>query len=327
MTYLVYIVNKKYKINYTKIKIVCYNTKQLKKRVSMNLEENKVTFTDVMEGLKKIEDSSINVIICDPPYNIGKDFLASKDNLSMHDYKEWSNTWLKEFHRVLTKDGVAFVYGFSEILAHLLVLAENNQFNIRWLIWHYTNKNVPSLNFWQRSHESILCIYKEKPIFNKDDVREEYTETFLKNSVGKTRKSTIGRFSDGSKSTIYKAHEQGALPRDVIKIPALAGGAGLKERWFFCKNCNQAFSPIEAKNHKDHETIKHPTQKPLLLTEKLLKASLPKIHKKYIGKVLIPFAGSGSECVACKKLKVDFIAFDNSPIFIQLANDWIKYEK
>jgi len=40
----------------------------------------------------------------------------------------------------------------------------------------------------------------------------------------------LGRFSNGNKETIYKAHEGGALPRDVIKIPALAGGAGMSER-------------------------------------------------------------------------------------------------
>ena len=73
-----------------------------------------------------------------------------------------------------------------------------------------------------------MCCYKDKPIFNRDHVREPYTETFIKNAAGKVRKSTVGRFSKGDKETIYNAHESGALPRDVIKIPAIAGGAGKK---------------------------------------------------------------------------------------------------
>ena len=41
------------------------------------------------------------------------------------------------------------------------------------------------------------------------------------------------RYGEG-KETVYKAHEGGALPRDVIPISTLAGGAALKERAIFC---------------------------------------------------------------------------------------------
>ena len=75
----------------------------------------------------------------------------------------------------------------------------------------------------------------------------------MKNAAGKVRKPTKGRFSDGTKETVYKANENGALPRDVIKVSALAGGAGKKER------------------------VDHPTQKPLNLCDTLIKASLNKL--------------------------------------------------
>ena len=108
------------------------------------------------------------------------------------------------------------------------------------MVWHYTNKAVPSLKFWQRSHESILCIWKEKkPQIRIDAVRENYTESFLKNAAGKVRKETYCRYSTKGKKTIYQAHPKGALPRDVLKVPALAGGAGYSERWFYCKDCNR----------------------------------------------------------------------------------------
>ena len=144
---------------------------------------------------------------------------------------------MNESLRCLKTDGTMFVYGFSEILS---LLVPNINANKRWLVWHYTNKNVASLNFWQRSHESILCIWKnKKPTFFRDAIREPYSETFLKNSAGKVRKSKPCRFSKGESTTIYNAHSNGALPRDVIKIPALAGGAGRRERHFLCRNCNK----------------------------------------------------------------------------------------
>jgi site-specific DNA-methyltransferase (adenine-specific) len=186
-----------------------------------------------------------------------------------------------------------FIYGFSEILALILSKIPFN-INRRWIIWHYTNKNVASLNFWQRSHESILVLWKDNKIFNKDDIREPYTDGFLNGSAGKERKATKGRFSNGEKSTTYNAHPSGSLPRDVIKIPALAGGAGMKER------------------------VNHPTQKPLLLCEKLIKSCKQSNNDGY---VLIPFAGSGSECLASKNLGLPFIGIEINKEYINLINE------
>ena len=82
-----------------------------------------------------------------------------------------------------------FVYGFSEILALILARVPKH-INRRWLVWHYTNKNAASAGFWQRSHESILALWKKEKVFNKDLVREPYTESFLKNAAGKKRAGT-----------------------------------------------------------------------------------------------------------------------------------------
>jgi hypothetical protein len=51
----------------------------------------------------------------------------------------------------------------------------------------------------------ITCWKGDKPLFNRDDVREPYTETFLKNSAGKIRTGTFCRFSRKGKETIYNA--------------------------------------------------------------------------------------------------------------------------
>jgi site-specific DNA-methyltransferase (adenine-specific) len=103
----------------------------------------------------------------------------------------------------------------------------------------------------------------------------------------------VGRFSKGDKKTTYVAHPGGALPRDVIKIPALAGGAGMKER------------------------VAHPTQKPLALCEKLLKSCRQPAKE---GFVLVPFAGSGSECLAAKRLGLPFVGIELNPEYVTLIN-------
>ena len=256
---------------------------------------NMIIHEDCVKGIKGLKDSSIDIIICDPPYNIGKDFGNDSDKMGDDDYLTWCKEWITECLRVLKPSGTMYIYGFSETLAYIRV-SIGNKCNVRWLVWHYTNKVSPRLNFWQRTHESILCCYKDKGkvVFNKDLVREPYTEGFLKNSVGKKRTNTKGRFSKGDKDTVYKAHEGGALPRDVIKVPALSGSYGRKER------------------------VNHPTQKPLEICERLIKASM-NIDGRTL--LLVPFVGSGSECVAAKKLGVEYVGFEINEEYIKIANE------
>jgi site-specific DNA-methyltransferase (adenine-specific) len=254
--------------------------------------------------MRRLPAECAQVIICDPPYNIGKDFGNQSDKQNFNTYIEWCRDWVSECVRILKPRGTLYIYGFSEILAHIQVsaLPITPSLKVRWLIWHYTNKSVPSAKFWQRSHESVLCIYKQHkgenstPTFNLDDVREPYTDTFLKNAAGKSRKATPGRFSKNGTETTYTAHDDGALPRDVIKVPALAGGAGKKER------------------------VDHPTQKPLELCRKLLLAS-QNAEDVEDSLVVIPFVGSGSECVACAEMGLNYIGFEINEAYIDVANE------
>ena len=248
---------------------------------------NSIIHGDCLDILPTLEVGA-QIIIADPPYNIGKDFGNKSDKQPMDEYLVWCDKWIHECLRVLKPNGTMFIYGFSENLA-LILSRIPYSIHRRWIMWHYTNKNVPSLHFWQRSHESILILWKEDKVFHRDEVREPYTDGFLNGAAGKERKETKGRY--GNKKTTYTAHEKGALPRDVIKIPALAGGAGKNER------------------------VDHPTQKPLALCEKLLRSC-----KQEDGYVLVPFAGSGSECVAAKNMGLPFIGIEINPDYIELIH-------
>ena len=253
---------------------------------------------DILEGdcltiMQTLADESAQIIIADPPYNIGKDFGNKSDKQPMGEYLVWCDKWTTECLRILKPNGTMIIYGNSKVMPYIHVRIPTH-INSRSLIWHYTNKNVASLDFWQPSYENILLLWKEDRVFNRDDIREPYTEGFLKGAAGKQRKATPGRFSKGDKTTTYTAHPGGALPRDVIKIPALAGGAGAKER------------------------VDHPTQKPLALCEKMLKSCKQSAEQGY---VLVPFAGSGSECVAAKNLGLPFVGIELNPTYVALCKE------
>lgn len=80
-------------------------------------EKYKLLLGDVLECLKEIESSSVDMIFTSPPYNINlknrKDTNIAKydnwdDNLDWEDYKEWQLKILDECFRVLKENGVMF---------------------------------------------------------------------------------------------------------------------------------------------------------------------------------------------------------------------------
>ena len=141
---------------------------------------NRVIVGDALAEMRKIAaDNLFDVAVVDPPYNIGKDFGNNADRREMPDYLQWTDEVIAEALRLTKPSAPVYVYGQSEILAR--VAARRPLERQRWLVWHYTNKAVPRLNFWQRSHESILCLWKgARPKIRVDAVRESYTEHYKK---------------------------------------------------------------------------------------------------------------------------------------------------
>lgn len=83
-----------------------------------------------------------------------------------------------------------------------------------------------------------------------------------------------------------------------------------------------AFPTLAGKRFAD-EKVDHPTQKPLALCDRLVK------HFSNKGDlVLIPFAGSGSECVSALVNERNFLATEINPDYIEIAKNRIqKVEK
>ena len=72
-------------------------------------EFNKIYNEDCISGMKNIDSESIDIIICDPPYNIGKDFGNNSDKQKMEDYLLWCDEWIKACIRILNPNGTLYI--------------------------------------------------------------------------------------------------------------------------------------------------------------------------------------------------------------------------
>jgi site-specific DNA-methyltransferase (adenine-specific) len=76
------------------------------------LKLNKIYNLDCIDGLKKLDDESIDLIITSPPYNLGnnhhtgnKKIFAYDDNLNEKDYQSSQINMLEQCYRVLKNSG------------------------------------------------------------------------------------------------------------------------------------------------------------------------------------------------------------------------------
>lgn len=69
------------------------------------LEINKIYNEDCRDGMKKLDENSVDLIITSPPYNIGIDYDSWDDGMDWDDYWRFMRDWIKECFRILKEDG------------------------------------------------------------------------------------------------------------------------------------------------------------------------------------------------------------------------------
>ena len=74
---------------------------------------------DALAELKKIESHSVDLLIADPPYNLGKDYGNNHDLKGFQDYLEFSLAWLQDAHRVLKSTGTLYVFMGVRCISYL----------------------------------------------------------------------------------------------------------------------------------------------------------------------------------------------------------------
>ena len=82
---------------------------------------------DCLEGMRQIEDGTIDLIVTDPPYNIGKEKELGKTWDIIDNYQEWMLDVFKECERVLKPNGV--LYFFHNDIPQMFRLMNNLEDN------------------------------------------------------------------------------------------------------------------------------------------------------------------------------------------------------
>ncbi len=139
----------------------------------LKMNDIDIKLGNALELFSSISDGSINLIIADPPYNLGKDYGNNHDLLGFDEYLDFSRKWLSEAYRVLSPDGTIYVFMGVRFISYLFDILDRDLkfFFNSWICWNYTQGMGKTKGFSPR-HDDILMFNKSKEyVFNLDAVR------------------------------------------------------------------------------------------------------------------------------------------------------------
>ena len=231
---------------------------------------------DCCDFLKDLPDESVQLICIDPPYNLELAGWDIYDN-----YIEWAEKWLDEAYRVLSKNGNMVIFGgiqfrdakSGDLIDIIQHVRHRTKFKlINTIIWYYKNGMSAHRYFANRHEEAIWLAKSNDYYFDLDAVRVPYSEEDLLLALKDKRLNPENT-------------RKGKNPTNVWQIGRLNGNS--KER------------------------VGHPTQKPVEIIERFIKAL------SYPGSTVIDFfAGSGTVGRVCIKEGRHCIMCDNDPASI-----------
>ena len=264
---------------------------------------------DCKTELKKIESNSIDLIYLDPPFfTQKKQSQKTRDNSkeytfddsweSIESYRSYIEERLIECSRVLKKTGSIFLHCDRSASHHLRIAldnvfgANNFQSEIIWTYKRWSNAKKGLLNAHQ-----VIYFYSKTADFKFNHIFEDYSPTTNIDQIFQKR------MRDENGKTKYKTHIDGGyeLIDDKKGVP-------LSDVW-----------DIPYLNPKANERVGYPTQKPILLLEKVIQ-----LVTNEGDIVLDPFCGSGTTLVAAKLLNRKFIGIDISNDAVQLTHERLK---
>ncbi|MCD6477195.1 MAG: site-specific DNA-methyltransferase [Candidatus Aenigmarchaeota archaeon] len=156
---------------------------------------NKILCGDCLELMKKMKSESIDLIITDPPFNIGKKYGGVyKDNKKHDEYIEWCKQWLAECIRLLKKDGSLYLFNYPENNAYLFPFLKERMNFKRWMTWHYPTNTGHSKTNYTRTQHSILFFTKTKNHkFNRNAIAQPYKNPTDKRIIERIKNGSNGR--------------------------------------------------------------------------------------------------------------------------------------
>ncbi|HJV73394.1 MAG TPA: DNA methyltransferase, partial [Noviherbaspirillum sp.] len=76
----------------------------------MNAWINRIHCEDALQGLARIPDASIDLLIADPPYGLGKDYGNDSDKLDADAYLHWTEQWVDAALPKLKASGSLYIF-------------------------------------------------------------------------------------------------------------------------------------------------------------------------------------------------------------------------
>jgi site-specific DNA-methyltransferase (adenine-specific) len=234
---------------------------------------HKLINSDVFYGLNLIPDSSIDLIFIDPPYNIGKNFNTTKDKWKTdEDYLKWSYKWIDVCIKKLKCNGSLYIMTSTQFMPYFDIYIRQKMAVLSRIVWYYDSSGVQAKKYFGSLYEPILfCVKDEKDYcFNAEDILVE-AKTGAKRKLIDYRKSIPTQYSSTK------------VPGNVWEFPRV--------------------------RYRMEEYENHPSQKPIALLERIIKASSKKEDT-----ILDPFSGTFTTSYVCKELgrKSIGIEIDNS---------------
>ena len=239
--------------------------------------DHKIYQGDVIEILQnKIDDNSIDLIFVDPPYNIGKNFNGLMDKWENdEEYLKWCYKWIDLCLKKLKDNGSFYVMTSTQFIPYFDIYLRDKTNILSRIIWSYDSSGVQAKKFFGSMYEPIIFCVKDKKnyTFNGDDIQVE----------AKT----------GAKRKLIDYRKNPPQPYNTKKVPGNV--------WNF---------PRVRYRMKEYEN--HPTQKPIALLERIIKASSNEGDT-----ILDPFSGTFTTSFVAKYL-------NRKSIGIEINDDYSK---
>lgn len=244
---------------------------------------NRITLGDCLELLREIPDNSINLICIDPPYFLLGHEWDRQWN-STKDYLDWCVLWFKESHRVLRDDGAFYCFQDWRLVSEYVVeLKKIFPYFQNWITWERIKGRSSNKN-WKSSKEEILYFSKSKlPKFFEQKKIRPVIAPYV-DADGKPKGWFVNEHGD-------------------------------RVRWTGIGNVWHYTPPVWSSKL---ENPFHPTQKPLMMVERIIGA-----HTDVDDIVLDFFSGSGTTCVAAKRMGRRYIGIERDEQFHKLSLDRI----
>ncbi len=240
--------------------------------------DHKIIWGDAIEVLETIEDSSVDLIFADPPYNIGKKFVNLPDCWESDSaYRNWCYSWLEMCTNKLKPAGTMYVMAATQNMPYFDLFLRDKLTILSRIIWYYDSSSVQARKYFGSLYEPILhCVKDENHYtFNADDI------------LVQARTGAVRKLIDYRKP-VPKVYNSKKVPGNVWEIPRVR------------------YRMVEYENH--------PTQKPVALLERIVKASSNEGDL-----VLDPFCGTFTTSYVAKKLKRKSIGIEINEEYIKIG--------